>query len=248
MGPRSTRLPLAPLDTAYWGIELRCVEAECVWPGEFELSSLTVYAAEAQGPSISPVADPASLWDHAGGGEWVWNAPGDPWPLPVSGTDSSGVCSLSVQAGAGQPIADPSLTGPNDSSWQECSQPASWTGAVDTREYVSGSGQLPVSLEATNAAALPSATLSETLNVDNDPVSVSLGTPDDLEPDRVGQPRGNGRRHAQHRPVRSRRDELQRRQWRGAELSGGRVSSQRRRGENGFLHRLEQRGRPAGQP
>ena len=100
-----------PLDTAYWGIELRCVEAECVWPGEVELSSLTVYAAEAQGPSIAPVADPASLWNHAGGGEWVWNAPGDPWPLPVSGTDSSGVCSLSVQAGAGEPIADPSLTG-----------------------------------------------------------------------------------------------------------------------------------------
>jgi len=171
-----------PLNSAYWGIELRCVEAECVWPGELELSSLTVYAAEAQGPSVSPVADPASVWDHAGGGEWVWNAPGDPWPLPVSGTDSSGVCSLSVQVGAGEPIADPSLTGPNDSSWQECPQPASWTGAVDTREYVSGSGQLPVSLEATNAAALPSATLSETLNVDNDPVNVSLGTPDDPNP------------------------------------------------------------------
>ena len=145
-----------PLDTSYWGIELRCVEAECVWPGELELSSLTVYAAEAQGPSIVPVADPASLWDHAGGGELVWNAPGDPWPLPVSGTDSSGVCSLSVQAGAGEPIADPSLTGPNDSSWQECPQPASWTGAVDTREYVSGSGQLPVTLQATNAAVMTS--------------------------------------------------------------------------------------------
>jgi hypothetical protein len=171
-----------PLDTSYWGIELRCVEAECVWPGELELSSLTVYAAEAQGPSIVPVADPASLWDHAGGGEWVWNAPGDPWALPVSGTDSSGVCSLSVQAGAGEPIADPSLTGPNDSSWQECPQPASWTGAVDTSEYVSGSGQLPVTLQATNAAALPSATLSETVNVDNDPVSVSLSTPDDSNP------------------------------------------------------------------
>jgi len=121
-----------PLDSSYWGIELRCVEAECVWPGELELSSLTVYAAEAQGPSISPAADPTSLWDHAGEGEWVWNAPGDPWPLPVSGADSSGVCSLSVQAGAGEPIADPSLTGPNDSSWQECPQPASWTGTVDT--------------------------------------------------------------------------------------------------------------------
>ena len=53
---------------------------------------------------------------------------------------------------------------------------------MDTREYVSGSGQLPVTLQATNAAALPSAPLSETLNVDNDPVSVSLSTPDDSNP------------------------------------------------------------------
>ena len=53
---------------------------------------------------------------------------------------------------------------------------------MDTREYVSGSGQLPVSVEATNAAALPSATLSETVNVDNDPVTASLGTPDDPNP------------------------------------------------------------------
>jgi hypothetical protein len=171
-----------PLDTPYWGIELRCVEAECVWPGEVELSSLTVYAAEAEGPSIAPIAGPASLWNHTGGGEWVWNAPGDPWPLPVSGNDSSGVCSLSVQAGAGEPIADPSLTAPNDSSWQECQQPALWTGAVDTREYVSGSGELPVTLQATNAAALPSAALSETLNVDNDPVGVSLSTSNDPNP------------------------------------------------------------------
>jgi len=170
-----------PLDTAYWGIELRCVQAECMWPGEVELSSLTVYASEAQGPSITPIADPASLWNHAAGG-WVWNAPGDPWPLPVSGNDSSGACSLSVQAGTSAPIADPSLPPPNNSSWQECPQQVSWTAAVDTREYVSGAGQLPVTLQATNAAGLPNAPMSETLNVDNAPVGVSLTTPDDPNP------------------------------------------------------------------
>ena len=84
-----------------------CRQSECVWPGEIELSSLTVYAAEAQGPSITPVADPPACGTTPETGEWIWNAPGDPWPLPVSGTDSSGVCSLSVQAGAGEPIADP---------------------------------------------------------------------------------------------------------------------------------------------
>lgn len=169
------------LNTPYWGVELRCVQSFCSWPGMIQLDHILVYASEAQAPSITPVADPGSLWNHAGQGEWVWNEPGDPWQLPVSASDSSGVCSLNVQAGAGEPIADPSLTPPNGSNWQECQQPTSWTGAVDTREYVSGSGQLPVTLQATNAAALPSA-MSETLNVDNNPVSVSLTTPNDPNP------------------------------------------------------------------
>ena len=171
-----------PLDTAYWGIELRCAQSVCASPGKIQLNQITVYATEAQGPSITAVADSSSLWNQAGPGRWVWNAPGDAWPLPVSAGDSTGLCSLSVQIGTGPAITDPSLTAPNDYSWQECQQPVSWTGAVDTHEYVSGSGQLPVTLQATNAAALPSAPLSETVNVDNDPVTVSLSTPDDPNP------------------------------------------------------------------
>jgi len=171
-----------PLDTSYWGIELRCVQSVCTWPGKVQLNQITVYSTEAQGPSITPVADPSSLWSQTGPGRWIWNALGDAWPLPVSAGDSTGLCSLSVQIGTGPPITDPSLTAPNDYSWEECQQPGSWTGAVDTREYISGSGQIPVTLQATNAAALPSAPLSETLNVDNDPVSVSLSTPDDANP------------------------------------------------------------------
>ena len=167
------------LNTGYWGIELRCVESVCSWPGKIQLDEITVYAGEAQGPSITPVADPGSLWAQTG--HWIWNAPGNAWSLPVAGADSSGVGSLSLQVGTSAPIADPSLPPPNNSTWQEC-QPASWTAAVDTGEYVSGAGQLPVTLQATNAAGLSNAPMSETLNVDNDPVSVSLSTPDDTNP------------------------------------------------------------------
>ena len=169
------------LDTTYWGIELRCVQSECSWPSLIQLDHITVYASEAQGPSITPVADPGSLWAQTG--HWIWNAPGNSWPLGVSAGDASGVCSLSAEVGASAPIADSSLPAANNSSWQECQQPVSWTAALDTRDYVSGAGQMPLTLQATNAAGPPTqASTSETLNVDNDPVSVSLSTPNDPNP------------------------------------------------------------------
>jgi hypothetical protein len=62
-----------PLNTNYWGIELRCVQSVCTWPGKLQLSQITVSAIEASGPSISPVAGPGSLWGQPG---WVWNPPG----------------------------------------------------------------------------------------------------------------------------------------------------------------------------
>ena len=110
------------LDTSYWGIELRCIQALCPWPGEIQLSSLTVYATETQGPSITPSADPTSLWNQHG---WVWNPPADAWPLPLTATDPGGICSLSVQTGASPPVADPSLPGPTDSSCRRRTQPGS---------------------------------------------------------------------------------------------------------------------------
>ena len=169
------------LDTPYWGIELRCVQSVCSWPGLIQLDQITVYASEAQGPTITPVADPESLWAQTG--HWIWNAPGNAWSLPLTGADSSGVCSLALQVGTSAPIADSSLPGANSSSWQECQQPVSWTAALDTRDYVSGAGQMPLTLQATNAAGPPTqASMSETLNVDNDPVGVSLSTPNDPNP------------------------------------------------------------------
>ena len=168
-----------PLNTGYWGIELRCVQSVCTSPGKLELSQITVSATEASGPSISPVSGPGSLWGQAG---WVWNPPGDAWSLPVSADDSSGLCSLSLQVGVSPPVTDPSLPAPNNSSWQECQTATSWPAAVDTHEYITGAGQVPIALQATNAAGLPNAPMSETLNVDNTPVSVSIGTPNDPNP------------------------------------------------------------------
>ena len=167
------------LNSPYWGIELRCVQSFCSWPGMIQLDHIVVDASEAQGPSITPVADPASLWAQTG--HWIWNAPGNAWSLPVTGADSSGVCSLGLQVGTSAPMADPSLPPPNNASWQEC-QPASWTAAIDTRDYISGAGQLPVALQATNAAGLANAPMSETVNVDNEPVTMSLSTPNDPNP------------------------------------------------------------------
>ena len=170
-----------PLNTPYWGIELRCVESMCAWPAKIQLNQFTVSATEASGPSVTAVAEPGSLWNQAGPGRWIWNAPGNSWSLPVAGADSSGVCSLGVQVGTNAPIADPALPPPTNSTWQQC-QPASWTATVDTRDYVSGAGQLPVTVQATNAAGVPNAPMAETLNVDNNPVTVSLSTPEDPNP------------------------------------------------------------------
>jgi hypothetical protein len=172
----------APMNSTYWGIELRCVQSTCSWPGRIQLDSITVSWSEVTSPTVTPASGPDSIWSQAGPGRWIWNEPGNAWQLDVSAADPSGVCSLSVQAGASAPVADSSLPAPSDSSWQECQQPVSWTAALDTREYVSGAGQMPLTLQATNAAGLATAPTSETLNVDNDPVSVSLSTPDDANP------------------------------------------------------------------
>ena len=168
--------------TNYWGIELRCVQSACTWPAKIQLNSLTVYATEAQGPSITPVADPGSLWNQTGSLDLErarMTRGRSPWPEPIRRASVA----LSLQAGASAPIADPSLPAPTNSSWQECQQPASWTAAVDTRDVRQRlPGSCPCRSQATNAAGLPNAPMSETLNVDNDPVSVSLSTPNDPNP------------------------------------------------------------------
>jgi len=104
-----------------------------------------------------------------------------PWRSPCS-ERPSGVCSMAAIVNTAE-VPGPSAT-PNTDEWQQCPDPT-WTPAagasVDTRDYVPGAGQLSLTLEASNAAGVYSQP-SETLEVDNEPVGVTLSTPNDSNP------------------------------------------------------------------
>ena len=65
-------------------------------------------------------------------------------------------------------------------AWQQCTN-GTWPASLDTRQYVPNDGPLPITVQATNAAGV-STPLSQTVHVDNDPVTVSLATPNDANP------------------------------------------------------------------
>jgi hypothetical protein len=122
------------------------------------------------------VTGQGSLW---GSGSWVWNPPGDLWPLSLYASDVSGICSSQGTVG------NTGLDGPpeprDDTVWQQCPRPVSWPFSVDTRSQVPTDGSLQISLGATNAAGVFGAA-STTVRVDNDPVAMSFRTPNDANP------------------------------------------------------------------
>ena len=160
-----------PFNSGYWGFTMVCGWTRCSNPAQMSLNSVILTATENQAPSLSA----SGIWNQTG---YIWNPPGDPWPLTASASDISGVCSMEAT------INDVSVPGPsaapNPSQWQQCPDPT-WASSVDTRDYVSGSGPLALTLSAQNAAQVESQA-SETLKVDNTPVSVSLSSPNDSNP------------------------------------------------------------------
>ena len=167
------------IDSNYWGFAIICGWASCSNPASIFLDSVTVTATENRGPGLLALGS-NNLWYQAK--RYIWNAPGDPWPITLAASDPSGVCKMWAIVDSSE-LQGPSAT-PNTSEWQQCPDPT-WTtpdGArVDTRDYVQGSGRLTLALGASNAAGVPSF-VGETLNVDNDPVRVSLSTPTDPNP------------------------------------------------------------------
>jgi hypothetical protein len=108
------------------------------------------------------------------------NPVGQPYPIPLSASDPSGVCQVHAIVN-GSAIPGPAATA-DTSQWHQCPD-ESWTAAsgahVDTRAYVPGAGRLTLKLQATNAADVTT-TDTATLNVDNDPVGVTLSGPTDV--------------------------------------------------------------------
>lgn len=165
----------------YWGFQVYCASS-CTGAGEISLSSITLSATESQGPTITPVGS-GNVWDQDQPGESIWNPPGDPWPLSFAATDPSGVCSMTATVDGSDDLPGPSSV-PDASQWQQCPDPT-WTpsggATVDTRDYIAGAGALPLTISATNAAGLFTSR-SETLQVDNEPVSLSLATANGVDP------------------------------------------------------------------
>ena len=66
---------------------------------------------------------------------------------------------------------------PVTTQWQQCPD-STWTPSIDTRDYITGTGTLPLKISATNAAGIITS-YSETLHVDNQPVGLVLSTSND---------------------------------------------------------------------
>ena len=141
-----------PFASSYWGAVVECAPGyACGGAGQITLRSITLSATESQGPSLSAQGT-GNLWNQTRQGEWIWNAPGDPWPITLAASDPSGVCTMSA-AVAQHVLPGPSSI-PNSSQWHQCPDPT-WTptggASIDTRDYVPGVGTLPLTISATNA-------------------------------------------------------------------------------------------------
>ncbi len=139
-----------PAGSTYWGMQMWCVNTSCA-KGSMSATSVTLTGVENQAPSITAEGSD-NLWYQ--GGHYIWNPPGDPWPLTLWGADPSGVCSFDATVGAVR-LACP-MAAPNQHAWQQCPNPNIWTpdqGAeVDTTSYVPSDGALPLTAQAVNAA------------------------------------------------------------------------------------------------
>ncbi len=164
------------LFSPYFGWQIICGWSTCDGidkPGEISILGLEIEAGESSGPTVYPAA--GSL--GASGG-WVRGT----WPIAFSADGPSGACQLAATldgVSVSQPVNEPQ----NQVTWHQC--PAGSfdqsfnTASVDSRASV------PLVMWARDAAYdfvggfYLSGTSVHDVNIDNDPVSVSLSGPTD---------------------------------------------------------------------
>jgi hypothetical protein len=171
-----------PFNSSYWGFQIVCGWSSCSNPANIYAGGVQLTAVENQGPAVVAMGG-NNLWYQTRQNEYVWNPAGDVWPIAFQASDSTGVCN--VWAVVGSRYVPGLSSVPNTSQWQQCPN-QTWEiqqgASVDTRDYVSGSGALSLTLNAQNAAGVQSNYGPEHINVDNDPVGVSFITPNDPNP------------------------------------------------------------------
>ena len=104
-----------PFSSSYWGFSMVCGWSTCSNYAAITLSSIQLIASEGTGPSLAALGS-NNLWYQ--GGNWVWNSPGNSWPITLFASDASGVCSMSAWVNGVQMSGPTSL--PNTTQWQQC--------------------------------------------------------------------------------------------------------------------------------
>jgi hypothetical protein len=122
---------------------------------------------ENTGPTITALGA-NNLWYV--GSAWVRGS----WPISFSANDPSGVC-VTAAIVNDQWIAGNTDSTPDTSQWQQCPQ-YGFSGQLDTTQYPNG--PLKLTYVARNTPGVVSSP-TETLQVDNDPVALSLSGPAD---------------------------------------------------------------------
>ena len=165
-----------PLFSSYFGWQIICGWSTCngtTKPGEISVLGLELEAAEGSGPSV--FVTPGSLGAASG---WVRGT----WPIAFSADGPTGACQLAASL-AGASVSQPLNEPQSQVTWHQC--PAgSFSQSFNTAAVASGAG-VPLVMWARDAAYDYSAghylsgTATSYVNVDNDPVSVSVSGPTD---------------------------------------------------------------------
>jgi len=160
-------------NSRYFGFQISCITKNgCSLYGKQQL--LAVKAIELTGQDNTPPSVQAhgyeNLWYESS--RWVRGQ----WPISFQATDDSGVCGMRAIVD-GQSIQGPTAAA-NQSSWTQCPTPQTMNQNIDTASYPNGAMSLLLSAaDAASPANVSSP--SETLYVDNSPVSVALSGPTD---------------------------------------------------------------------
>jgi hypothetical protein len=157
----------------YFGFQTTCYATACSPPLISELldvRGIDLQAVDSTPPTLSAPGT-ANLWAQEG--KFVRGT----WPADFQARDDSGICGMYVTVD-GQTIPGPLDAHPDQGSWTQCPSPLTMNQAVDTSLYPDG--PLTLKLGAWDAASPANVTSpAETLNVDNQPVHVTISGPTD---------------------------------------------------------------------
>lgn len=158
----------------YFGFQVTCIASNgcngLVGGGQvLDVKGIELTAQDNTPPSVVALGS-GNLWYQTS--RWVRGQ----WPASFQAGDDSGICGMRMIVD-GQSISGPAAA-PNQSSWTQCPTPQTMNQAIDTAGYPNGA--MSVLLSAADAAGPANVSSpSETLYVDNSPVTLALSGPTD---------------------------------------------------------------------